>query len=306
MLRTFILASLALVFVSPETSANSSATRKRITTVEKQFTMMQLWHRSAKSEAPSTSHDWRGRQKIDDLEQWAYTPVVNERVPALLDDARAADDAQAKVALDKASELIDGASARAREIASYWQTSSIAWRSRWSAFATANGLPAEPTDASLLEAEQKVRVFLDSGDFIGAAYASTHIDTALESAIRSAGVARVASVDNANLKYVKRSSPCPEAQAAAAKAGITRAPSPEDYYPPASRRREEQGAILVRAHVAPTSCATEFAVVMSSGYPELDQAAIRVAEASTYAPSSEAGQPVDSYVTFKVKFTIKP
>jgi hypothetical protein len=169
---------------------------------------------------------------------------VNERVPALLNNARTADDAQAKVALDDASHLIDDASRRAREIANYWLTPSIAWRTRWNAFAVANGLPSEPTDAPLLAAEQKVRGFLDSGDFISAASASAHIDAALESAIRTAGVARAASVDNSKLRYVRRTTPCPEASGSAGKAALTHAPSPEDFYPPASKRREEQGAIL--------------------------------------------------------------
>jgi len=61
---------------------------------------------------------------------------------------------------------------------------------------------------------------------------------------------------------------------------------------------------VVRAHIAPTSCATEFAIVASSGYPELDQAALRVAEASTYSAATENGQPVEGYLTFKVKFAI--
>jgi len=307
MLRAVILMSVALVFVCPDASATSRENRKRLTTLEKQFTMMQVWHRSAKSESASASRDWRGRLKIDDLEQWAYTPAVNQRVPELLDSARDADDAQAAKALDDASKLIDGASARARDIANYWLTPSVKWRSRWTAFAVANELPSEPTDAPLLAAEQKVRGFLDAGDFISATSASVHIDAALESAIRTAGVARAAAIDNSKLRFIPRSTPCPESTAGtAAKAGIASAASPDAYYPAGSKRRDEQGAIVVRAHIAPTSCATEFAVAVSSGYPELDQAALKVAEASTYAAATENGQGVEGYLTFKVRFTIRP
>jgi len=307
MWRVFALFVLVSALCCAEASAGTRPTRKEVTTVEKQFTMMQIWHRSARAEAKNASHDFRGRHKIDDLEQWAYTPRLNERVPALLETARNAGDTQAKAALDEASQLIASSSARAREIANYWLTPSVAWRSRWSAFAVANGLPAEPTDASLLEAEQKVRGFLDSGDFISATSASAHIDAALESAIRGAGMARAEALDNSNLKYVARSTPCPDSVASTAtKLGIARAPSPEDYYPAASKRRDEQGAIVVRARIAPTSCATDFAVVVSSGYPELDQAAIRIAEASTYSAATENGQGVEGYLTFKVKFTMRP
>jgi len=306
MFRAVILTGLALMFASADASATSRENRKRINTLEQQYTLMQVWHRSAKAESASASRDWRGRLKIDDLEQWAYTPAVNKNVPALLETARNADDPQAKKALDDASALIDGASAHAREIANYWQAPSVKWRSRWTAFAVANDLPAEPTDAPLLAAEQKVRGFLDSGDFISATSAGVHIDAALESAIRGAGLARAASVDNSSLRFIRRSTPCPETVLTSKKTGLLGAPSPDDFYPPASKRRDEQGAIMVRAHIAPTNCATEFAVVVSSGYPELDQAALRVAEASTYAAATQEGQPIEGYTTFKVKFTIRP
>jgi len=114
LLRTVILMSVALVFACPDASATSRESRKRLRTLEQQFTLMQVWHRSAKAESASASRDWRGRLKIDDLEQWAYTPTVNERMPVLLDSARDADDAQAAKALDDASRLIDGARSRVR------------------------------------------------------------------------------------------------------------------------------------------------------------------------------------------------
>jgi TonB family protein len=307
MLRAIILTGLALLCA--DASAASRETRKRISTLEKQYTLMELWHRSAKSESQGAARDWRGRLKVDDLDQWAYTATVNQRVPALLEKARTSeDDAQANVALEDASQLIDGASARAREIANYWKVPSVSWRSRWTAFAVANDLPPEPTFETLLAAEQKVRGFLDSGDFISASSASVHIDAALESAIRDAGFSRAAAMDNAKLRFIPRRTPCPATVAASStsKPTIARTPSPDDYYPPGSKRREDQGAIVVRAHIAPSNCATGFAVVVSSGYPELDQAALRVAEDSTYAAASEGGQAVEGYVTFKVKFTIRP
>jgi TonB family protein len=65
--------------------------------------------------------------------------------------------------------------------------------------------------------------------------------------------------------------------------------------------------VVVRARVAATGCATGFAVMVASGYPELDAATIKVAEASRYAAAMDAaGQPIDDAVTFKVRFTLKP
>jgi TonB family protein len=303
--RAFVL-FIALALVSQGAFATSREVRKHITTVEKQLEQMRDAHASIRKSAPNAARDWRGRTKLEDIDQWAYTPAVEERVDALLRDARGAEDAPAKAAMDEAGKLLNDAMARALEIARYWQTPSISWRTRWQAFAAANGLTTEPSDAQLLAAVQKVRAYLDAGDFIRAASASVHIDAALETAFRDAATERAMKMDNANLRFIPRTTPCPPAAGSAPKAGIARAASPQDYYPPASRRRDEQGAIMVRAHIAPTNCGIEFAVVVSSGFPELDEAALRVAEASTYVAATENEVPMEGYVTFRVRFTIKP
>jgi TonB family protein len=61
----------------------------------------------------------------------------------------------------------------------------------------------------------------------------------------------------------------------------------------------------VRARIADSNCATAFAVLVSSGYPELDAAALKVAEASRYLAAVEAGKPVASELTFKVRFELE-
>jgi TonB family protein len=72
----------------------------------------------------------------------------------------------------------------------------------------------------------------------------------------------------------------------------------------AIRPPAEEGEIVVRAHVTAAGCASEFAVVVSSGYPDLDQGAVQLAEASRYAAAKDGEKPADGFVTFKVRFEI--
>ena len=55
MLRAVMLMSLVLVFACPDASATSRENRRRLKTLDQQFTLMQVWHRSAKSESVSAS-----------------------------------------------------------------------------------------------------------------------------------------------------------------------------------------------------------------------------------------------------------
>jgi TonB family protein len=297
---------IALAFLSQGAVAKSREVRKQIATVEKQLEQMQDAHELIRSNAPNAARDWRGRTKLEDIDQWAYTPAVEDRVESLLREASASEDAPAKAALDEAKKLLDDAMARALEIAGYWQTPGVSWRAHWRSFATANELAVEPSDEQLLVAEQKVRVHLDAGDFTRAASASVSLDAALQATFRSLTAQLQQVRGPSTLKFIPRTTPCPGTGGTGAKAGIARAASPEDYYPAASKRRDEQGDIVVRAHIATNNCGTEFAVVVSSGYPELDRAALEVAEANTYRAGSENGEPIEGYLTFKVRFTLTP
>ena len=87
-------------------------------------------------------------------------------------------------------------------------------------------------------------------------------------------------------------------------ARMTRAANPEDYYPPGSIRREEQGSPVVQACVGPSGrLLREPVVTETSGFPELDAAAIKVAKATRYSAATENGTALpESCLKFKVKF----
>jgi protein TonB len=90
-------------------------------------------------------------------------------------------------------------------------------------------------------------------------------------------------------------------------AKMTRPVNPDDYYPPGSIRREEQGSPVVQACVGPNGrLLREPVVTDTSGFPDLDGAAVKVAKATRYAPGSEGGAALaESCIKFKVKFVLK-
>ncbi|MGC4111353.1 MAG: TonB family protein [Nocardioides sp.] len=87
---------------------------------------------------------------------------------------------------------------------------------------------------------------------------------------------------------------------------MARAANPDDYYPPGSIRREEQGSPVVQACVGPNGkLVREPVVTDTSGFPDLDGAAIKVAKANRYSAAVESGAAVESCIKFKVKFVLK-
>ncbi len=94
---------------------------------------------------------------------------------------------------------------------------------------------------------------------------------------------------------------------AGAPSQVTRAANPIDYYPAGSVRRQEQGTPVIQACVgADSQLLREPIVTDTSGFPDLDAAAIKVAKATRYAAGTENGKPLpESCIRFKVKFVLK-
>jgi protein TonB len=101
--------------------------------------------------------------------------------------------------------------------------------------------------------------------------------------------------------------PPPPPRAAGSPAKMTRPVNPDDYYPPGSIRREEQGSPVVQACVGPKGQLLRDPVVTdTSGFPDLDGAAVKVARATKYAAGTEGGSALaESCIKFKVKFVLK-
>jgi protein TonB len=101
--------------------------------------------------------------------------------------------------------------------------------------------------------------------------------------------------------------PPPPPRAAGSPAKMTKPVNPDDYYPPGSIRREEQGSPVVQACVGPNGRLLRDPVVTdTSGFPDLDGAAVKVARATKYAAGTEGGSAMpESCIKFKVKFVLK-
>ncbi len=85
-----------------------------------------------------------------------------------------------------------------------------------------------------------------------------------------------------------------------------RFPNSEDYYPAASKRLGEEGAITVKVCVGPNGRLTEDPVVtQSSGSARLDEGALRLAKAGRYVAGTVDGQPTTDCFPFRVKFELR-
>jgi len=100
--------------------------------------------------------------------------------------------------------------------------------------------------------------------------------------------------------------PTRQEQQRGAQAKLRSAVDPDQFYPPGAKRREEQGSPVVQACVGPNGrLVREPVVTETSGFRELDDAAVKIAKANRYVPATEAGTPLpESCVKYKIKFVI--
>lgn len=91
-----------------------------------------------------------------------------------------------------------------------------------------------------------------------------------------------------------------------ASARMVRPVSPADYYPAGAKRRKEQGSPIVQACVGPTGeLLREPVIVESSGLPDIDAAAVKVAKATRYSAGMANKTPLpESCIKFKINFEL--
>jgi TonB family protein len=103
------------------------------------------------------------------------------------------------------------------------------------------------------------------------------------------------------------SNPTPDGQPEPPLARIKRYANPVDHYPSTSIRSGEEGATTVKACVGPSGALLRPPeIVNSSGFPNLDGAAVRAAKDTRYAPAIENGAPApESCVEYKITFELR-
>ena len=77
------------------------------------------------------------------------------------------------------------------------------------------------------------------------------------------------------------------------------------WYPPLSRKYEEEGTVLLRVNVLTTGRCLEVEIKKSSNYPMLDEAAVALAKSLTYHPAVVNGTPVSDWMDFPVVFKLR-
>ena len=76
-------------------------------------------------------------------------------------------------------------------------------------------------------------------------------------------------------------------------------------YPPASRRAGEAGTVQLRCMVNENGRCSDISVVKSSGFPKLDEAAVKEVQRNwKFVPGKEDGKPVAAWHTFAVTFRL--
>lgn len=81
-------------------------------------------------------------------------------------------------------------------------------------------------------------------------------------------------------------------------------PDVHDYYPEQARRDGQEGRAQVKVCVGANGKIQSAETATSSGFPALDEAAVKVARAAHFKPATSEGKPVDSCATLPVKFEL--
>lgn len=89
------------------------------------------------------------------------------------------------------------------------------------------------------------------------------------------------------------------------KVGIASAPDPQDYYPNTSRSLGEAGIVKVRLCYGENGRVTQTTLSESSGFPRLDDAAVRMGNRYRMKPATVDGKPEADCVVLPVRFSLE-
>lgn len=81
--------------------------------------------------------------------------------------------------------------------------------------------------------------------------------------------------------------------------------NPPPPYPEEARRLKEEGLAVIRAEVDPEGKVSSAALAQSTGFPLLDEAALRTVEGWQFKPARVAGVAIPTSVAIPVRFKLK-
>ena len=80
---------------------------------------------------------------------------------------------------------------------------------------------------------------------------------------------------------------------------------PEPMYPILSRKRGEEGRVIIEIGISAKGKVLKAQVASSSSYPRLDRAALEAVKVATFSPATEYGRPVKSVRKIAYRFQLK-
>ncbi len=80
--------------------------------------------------------------------------------------------------------------------------------------------------------------------------------------------------------------------------------NPDPDYPAQERQAHHEGLVHLSVEVGPDGRASDVSVTRSSGFPQLDAAAVRAVRRWTFEPARTAGLPISSRVEVPVRFSL--
>ncbi len=111
-------------------------------------------------------------------------------------------------------------------------------------------------------------------------------------------------IQNVTTKAAPPPPPTPRAVAPGTPIKPISMPDVHDYYPEQARRDGQEGRAQVKVCVGANGKIVSAETATTSGFPALDEAAIKVAKAARFKPATSEGKPVDSCATLPVKFEL--
>jgi len=80
---------------------------------------------------------------------------------------------------------------------------------------------------------------------------------------------------------------------------------PEPVYPVLSRKKGEEGRVVIELEISAKGKVLKAEVANSSSYPRLDRAALVAVKVATFSPATEYGRPVESELKVAYRFELK-
>jgi TonB family protein len=240
--------------------------------------------------------DLRGHHITDDVREF-LAQIKREGTPAVSGSL-----------ISDGTNLTGDQRARATVLFEYWALYPALTVNRdvWSSFLERNQLPAATAhSAAVLAAEAALQAKFNTGQIskqwteLGQKLLTAYVE-------ERNSLARNTDVHAA---MQPRTAACPAAASKLSPNALPKldraARSLAEFWPEQSRRRGEEGLVIVRLHVTAAGCAEGAGLSASSGFPDLDQTVMQFYETLTFLPAQQNGVAAPADVAMPIRFKLE-